>query len=359
MFDPRRFFPASLMSVPRPTKKDYHLKLNLSNNELIHPRLEAMVESFYSAAEVSWVTRYPYWPRVVAAIAKKFDLGTASVWISAGADQAIRLLIRLAAMKRHRVVLQWPNYATYATAASSEEIVGEAVNSLSCSEKEEVELLCAAACRPGPALFVVTNPHAFTGRLLPLDAIATLADTCERKGHLLVIDEAYTWFAQNDHLSLLERFPNLLLLRSFSKGFGMAGLRFAAILARPDVVEYFARTRSMAEVSGLSAAFVEYCLSQGSILSAIWCDIARLRDNAARTIESLKPGWSCPLSASNFQLVDTGTIEQADRVVSKLAQQGILVRSLAGESLLASCFRFTICGGNTSDRLVEALKQIK
>ena len=358
MFYANRFFPPALLTVPRPTKRSYGRLLNVSNNELRHPRLDAVVASFYASAEISWVTRYPYWPGVLALIARQFGLPTDWVWISAGSDQAIRTLIRLAAMAGNRMILEWPNYATYATTAVGEGMAIEKVPSVWCSVEEELDSLCAAARRPGQALVVVTNPHAFTGRLLALDAIAALASACEREGHLLMIDEAYVWFAESDHLPLLEQFPNLLLLRSFSKGFGMAGLRFAAILGRPGVLDYLARTRCMAEVSGPAAAFVEHCLTQWPVLIDIWHDIARYRDETAEVVESLNGQWSCPSSSANFQLVDTGTAERAERVTLELERQGIAVRSLAGEPTLASCFRYTVCGDSSTGRLLEALGEI-
>lgn len=355
MFDPDLFFPPKLLGIPRPTKRSYEQQLNLSNNELQHPQLDAVIADFYTAAEISWISRYSYWPSLLGSVGRHFDLPVERVWISAGSDQAIRVLIWLAAAAGRRLILQSPNYATYTTAAAAEGIKVDAVTSVRCSPEDELEGLCVASQQPGQALVVVTNPHAFTGRLLMPDALAALATICEEEGHLLAIDETYVWFASTDHFSLLKRFPNLLLLRSFSKGFGMAGLRFAALFACPRVVEYLARTRCMAEVSGLSAAFVEHCLSQWPTFIEIWRDIARRRDDTARVIESLEAGWSCPSSAANFQLVETGARQKAERIISGLERCGIAVRSLAGEPTLESCFRFTVAGGDATQRLLDAL----
>lgn len=359
MFDPDRFFSTALLTLPRPVKRSYGRLLNLSNNELRQPRLDALIASFFATADPLWVTRYPYWPGVVSAIAKQFGLPVERVWISAGADQAIRTLVRLAGMAGHRMILQWPNYPTYAAAAVAEGVAVERISSVKDSPGAELDELCLAASRPGPALVVVTNPHGFTGRLLALDAISALAATCEREGHLLIVDEAYVWFADADHLPLLAQFSNLLLLRSFSKGFGMAGLRLAAMLAPPGVIEYLARTRCMAEVSGLTAAFVEHCLTQWPMLIEIWQDIARRRDEAAQAVKSLYPEWSCPPSSANFQLVDTGATEEAGSVVTELERNGIVVRSFTTEPTLASCFRYSVCGDNSTERLVQILCELK
>jgi len=358
MFDPDHFFPAKLLGVPRPTKRNYGLLLNLSNNELQHPRLDAIIDDFFAAAEVSWVSRYAYWPRLLGAVARHFDLPAERVWISAGSDQAIRVLIRLAAAAGRRLILQSPNYSTYTITAATEGIAVDAVASVRCSPEDELEGLCAAARRPGQALVIVTNPHAVTGRLLAPDALAVLGTICEEEGHLLAIDEAYVWFANSDHLPLLERFPNILLIRSFSKGFGMAGLRFAALFASPQVVEYLARTRCMAEISGPAAAFVEHCLPQRAIFVEIWRDVAQRRDETARVIGSFEVGWSCPASSANFQLVETGARRRAEKVVSGLERCGIAVRSLAGEPTLASCFRFTVAGDEAIGRLLDALTKL-
>jgi histidinol-phosphate/aromatic aminotransferase/cobyric acid decarboxylase-like protein len=358
MFDPDHFFPPALLGVPRPTKRDYGGRLNLSNNELQHSRIDAVISDFYATAEISWVSRYMYWPSLLSLLAKHFRLPPECVWISAGSDQAIRALVWLAAAAGCRLILQSPNYATYTTAAATEGIEVEVVSSVWSSPQEELGGLCAAARRPGRALVVITNPHAFTGRLLPPDGVAHLAAVCEEEGHLLAVDEAYVWFAKVDHLSLLERFSNLLLVRSFSKGFGMAGLRFAALFARPRVVEYLSRTRCMAEVSGVSAAFVEHCLARWPVFVEVWREVAQRRDYAARIIEGLEVGWSCPSSSTNFQLVETGERRRAEWVTTELERCSIAVRSLAAEPTLASCFRFTVAGDEATQRLLDALVRI-
>jgi histidinol-phosphate aminotransferase len=358
MFNPDHFFPSALLGVPRPTKRNYGGRLNLSNNELQHSRIDAVINDFYTSAEISWVSRYMYWPGLISLLAKHFSLPSDCVWISAGSDQAIRALVWLAAKAGCRLILQSPNYSTYTIAAATEGIEVEAMGAVWSSSQEELERLCAAARRPGRALVVITDPHAFTGRLLPPDGVAHLAAVCEDEGHLLVVDEAYVWFAKADHLSLLERFSNLLLLRSFSKGFGMAGLRFAALFACPRVVEYLARTRCMAEVSGVAAAFVEHCLARWSVFDEVWREVTQRRDDAARIIGSLEIGWSCPPSSTNFQLVETGDQRRAEWVVAELERCRIAVRSLATEPMLASCFRFSVAGDEATQRLLDALVRI-
>ena len=118
----------------------------------------------------------------------------------------------------------------------------------------------------------------------------------------------------------------------------MAGLRFATLFACPQVVDYIARSRCMAEVSGLSAAFVEHCFARWPAFVEIWRELAQRRDETARSIEALNSGWSCPKSEANFQLVETGATSCADKVTSGLERSGIAVRTLAGEPTLASCF---------------------
>lgn len=332
--------------------------MNLANNELRHPQLDEIIAGFYATAEISLVTRYPYWPSALTAVARHFSVTTEEVSISAGSDQAIRALARLAAVAGRRMILQWPNYATYQIAAASEGLAVERVQTVGYSPEEELKALCAATRRPGKALVVLTNPHGITGRLLTPDLVAALAAACEEEGHLLVLDEAYVWFAAADHVQLLRRFPNLLLLRSFSKGFGMAGLRFAAMLSSPGIIAYVNRARCAAEISGLAVAFVEHCLAQQSTLRNIWEDIARRRDETAQTIANLNTRWSCPSSAANFQLVDTGTAASAEHVTVGLRERGIRVRSLAEEPTLASCFRYAVCGDSSTKLLIAAASEL-
>ena len=103
-----------------------------------------------------------------------------------------------------------------------------------------------------------------------------MAVLCWEKGHLLIIDEAYVDFAGFDHLSLAKEFENVLLVRSFSKGWGVAGARLALIIGSTRVIEYLKRYNPMNPVSGPSIAIVtqllrEYsqlCHAQGDVPSS-------------------------------------------------------------------------------------------
>ncbi len=155
----------------------------------------------------------------------------------------------------------------------------------------------------GARLAIVTNPHAPSGVLAPLATLERLATAFRG---VLVIDEAYVDFVdpalRHDAISLLPRHPNVLLLRTLSKGYSLAGLRLAYGLGDPQLVApILGKTKDLYNVDVIAQALGFAALEDRAAAAASWALVREARSSLERDLISL--GFACQPSQANFLLV--------------------------------------------------------
>ena len=206
-------------------------------------------------------------------------------------------------------------------------------------------------------LAIVTSPNDPTGDLMPLDLIAALCDACPG---LVMVDEAYMEFAEPgaSALALLDEHPNLVVLRTFSKAFGEAGVRCGYIIAAPDVIDVYAAVRQIYSVNVLSQAAAFTALRERAAFDEDIATIKRERERVYTGIEQLLAGTAAGArvwpSSGNFLLVRLPGC--ASRVRTRLRDEySILVRDFSAAPGLADCLRITIGTPAENDEVLAAL----
>jgi histidinol-phosphate aminotransferase len=180
--------------------------------------------------------------------------------------------------------------------------------------------------RRRPTLVLLTSPNNPTGTALPQDDIRTIAHAAREVGSMVVVDEAYAEFRHHgvpSACALLEEFPNLIVTRTMSKAFALAGARLGyALAADPRVVEAFMVVRLPYHLSAVTQAVAITALRHSGVLQA---QVALLRDErdalAAWLIDS---GFTVAPSDANFILF--GVFEDRDAIWRALLDRGVLVR---------------------------------
>src|SRR6056297_1393688 len=206
---------------------------------------------------------------------------------------------------------------------------------------------------PDTRMVWIANPNNPTGTWLDgkrvQDFLASLP------GHVIcVVDEAYTEYAESDELGdasqWLERFPNLVVTRTFSKAYGLAGLRVGYALSNPGIADLLNRVRPAFNVNSLALAAARAALDDAEF-------IARTRSVNESGLRQLNDGLrglglGVLPSAANFLLVDFGT--DAAPVNESLLQAGVIVRPVANYGL-PHHLRITIGTAEQNDRLLTTL----
>jgi histidinol-phosphate aminotransferase len=294
---------------------------------------------------------YPDYRALTAAVAEYAAVEPEQVVLGNGGDEIVDLAIRLFCERGSGVIVCPPAFGMYATFA-----VANHCQVLSIPRRDDfsidvhaIEALFEGTGEDGqPRLLILTSPGNPDGLALPQETIRRLL----RLPVAVVVDEAYIEFGGETLVPLLAMHANLLILRSFSKWAGMAGLRLGYAVGTPEVAAMMARLRP------------PYNVNSAAVVAALATldDMAHVQSTISRTVserERLRAalgklsGVNVVPSLANFLLIRLK--ERTGReTAGALAQQGILVRSFSDPSLL-DALRITIGRPAQNDALLKAL----
>ncbi len=270
------------------------------------------------------------------------------LFVGNGSDEAIDLAFRIFCNPGvDNVVAITPSYGMYAVCAATNDVELREVPLKPDFSLPTEDLL--AACDAHTKLMWVCSPNNPTGNAFPTEQLESLADRFEG---ILVVDEAYVDFSEKGSLlPVLDRHPNLLLLQTLSKAWGMAGLRLGLAFAHPDIARLFARVKYPYNVNGPTQQTVMQHLRRGVELQV--AEIKRERQRLAAELPLLPVIHEVYPSDANFFLVRTA---QADDLYEHLVSKGIIVRNRTRMPLCRNCLRLTIGTPQENDRLLDALR---
>ena len=215
----------------------------------------------------------------------------------------------------------------------------------------------AAAVTPKTRVVFFANPNNPTGTWFTQEALATLlAGVWDNV--LVVVDEAYIEFADAPGLSsalpLLAKHPNLIVTRTFSKAYGLAGLRVGYAVAHPDFVALMERVRESFNVNSLGLAAAEAALSDTEHLAWV---VARNAEERAWTRANLEArGLFVHPSQTNFLLVEFGP--KTKDLEAALTARGVVLRPMGGYGL-GECLRITVGTRSENQRLLQVLDEVR
>jgi histidinol-phosphate aminotransferase len=309
-------------------------------------------------ASEAGLNRYPEpQPRaLVVQLAELYGQPPANILVTRGSDEAIDLLTRAyCRAERDQVLVCPPTFGMYGVAAR---IQGAGVVRVPLNQAQDFAYDAAAvlaACPPTVKLVYVCSPNNPTGNLIPEATILHLASELAGRA-LLVVDEAYIEFAAAPSCARqLAAHPWLVVLRTLSKAYGLAGARCGVVLAHPEVI---ALLRRIVEPYNLSQLSVE------AVLRALKADarattrarVAVIQDERTQLAAALaqSPGvirvWP---SAANFLLVE---FEDPQRAFDLACAAGLLVRDVRRQPGLDRALRLTIGTPEQNQRLIAALR---
>jgi histidinol-phosphate aminotransferase len=278
------------------------------------------------------------------AIARRFGLEASQVAVGNGGDELIELCFRAFAGAGDRVAYPTPTYPLLDPLCR----IHEAVASTHPTELFD-ELPPSLGPDPAPLKFIV-NPNSPTGALFEQAAIEAAV---EASPGVVAIDEAYVDFAPRSCLPLLERFDNVLLLRTFSKSYGLAGLRIGFALGSPDLIEALDSVKDSYNVDRLAIAAAVAAIEDEDHHRKLVDEVVKNRSQLAEALTGL--GFEVVPSATNF--VFARPPKPAAEVVAALRERKILVRHYDREPI-AGWIRITVGTTDQQAKLLTALKEI-
>lgn len=330
--------------------------VKLNTNENPYPPSPAVREAM-NAFDADSLRRYP--PATAAPlrrlVAERLDLSVEQVVATNGGDEALRLAITTFVDPGATLGVAVPGYSLSPVLAKVQDCAMVAVPlAPDWSLPADFAKRLNAA---GAKLACVVNPHAPSGTLVALETVSALA--AELDGVLLV-DEAYVDFVDpelgHDLTPLLSDHDNVLLLRTLSKSYSLAGLRVAFLVGDAGLVApILTKTRdsfnldAIAQVLG-AAAFADLAYAQRT-----WSAIRAERRRLSKALREL--GFRVPDSETNFVLAQAIGCSSARAMLARLRERGIVVRHF-DTPRLANSLRITVGTAEENNALLAALKEV-
>lgn len=266
--------------------------------------------------------------------------------VSPGSNLLIQALVQAA----NRVVDTAPAFPHYAFSAKMSAVAYAAVPLGHAQGAFELPLAGLLEAMSEPALTFLPNPHAPTGTLFDAGAIQRLADRAAETGGLLVIDEAYHQFSGSDYGELARGNPHVALLRTFSKAWGLGGIRAGYLMASAEVCNVIQNFVPPFGLPAHTSALLLTVLEQPRYVEQI---VETMNAERAQLYAALKqhPTWQVYPTHTNFFLIRTPDAAEA---YTALLRHGILVRRQDHYPGLGGCIRVSVGTPEENRRLLEA-----
>ena len=328
------------------------LRARIGANESVFGPSPKAIAAMQAAALESWQYGDPEVHDLRAAIAKHHDIGIDNVTVGEGIDGLFGLAVRLFVEPGVTVANSLGAYPTYNFHVSG--FGGRLVTTPYVNDHEDPTSLLVLAKKENARLIYFANPDNPMGTCWKASIVQDLIDSTPA-GALLMLDEAYHEFAEGTVPALDMANPNVLRFRTFSKAYGMAGVRVGYALGHSRLISAFDKIRNHFGVNRMGQAGAIAALADQEYLRSVQIGVARAREKIYAIAQF--NGLSSIHSATNFVAVDCGRDgAYARKIVDGLAAHGIFVR-MPGVAPLNRCIRISVGNEDNLAALDEALPQ--
>jgi histidinol-phosphate aminotransferase len=325
---------------------DRYIKLNTNENP--YPPSPRVLEALQTAITPA-IRLYPQptADRLREKIAEVYECAPDQVIVTNGMDELLNLVIRAFVEMDDTVVLTYPTYVLYETLARL-----HGASTVSVELEPDFSLPQGIVDTEGK-LLLLSRPNSPAGTVFDKARVAELA--AEFAGPV-ALDEAYVDFADDDCLEFAGQFENVLVMRTFSKSFSLAGLRVGFGVAHGEIISELMKVKDSYNVNTLSQAAALAALDDYGHMRENVAKIRRTRQRLTGELESL--GFDVPPSQANFVLASpAGYPLRAAEIYARLKERKILVRYL-NMRRLDNAIRITVGTDEEVDSLLDALRNM-
>lgn len=314
--------------------------------------LDANENSLGSVAEILY-NRYPdpYQDEIKRILASQHDIKSENIFISNGSDEAIDYLIRIICEPfRDKIMIFEPTFGMYESSATINNIE---VVKLPLNSQFQIDIEKAKeAITDDIKIIFICSPNNPTGNLINSEDIRILMNTFEG---ILVVDEAYVDFSDaNSWVAHLETYPNLMVLQTFSKAWGLAALRVGVFYGHPTLIEGLTLIKQPYNVNGYSQKVVVEALKNMEIKNKLVREIKNRKTELEEELRMHKVVKKVFPSDANFFLV---RVENANDLYKFLISKQIIVRNRHNSPGCENCLRITVGSKEDNQLLIKALDE--
>ena len=295
----------------------------------------------------------PTHPKLRERIARWRGVDVKNVFTGVGSDEGIDLLYRIFCRPgQDRVLITPPTYGMYTVSADIHDIkVDEVLLTEEEFQPRPEQILDAVA--EDTKILLLCSPNNPTGNIFERDTVRRLI---EGFPGIVVIDEAYIDFSDTKSWAAeVQRYPNLVVLQTLSKSFGLAGIRLGITFAQESIIDYMMKVKAPYNINKLTAQKAAEAFDGLDTISENISAIKEERSRLRKMLQTLPLVQKIYPSEANFLLAK---VSNAQEICEQLAAQGIIIRYRGHEPLCENGLRITIGRPEENDQLISALKKL-
>jgi len=275
-----------------------------------------------------------------------------NLFFGVGSDEIIDLLIRIFCNPgKDKVIIPEPTYGMYKVACDVNDVstVKVLLNDNFQVDLEEIRKNYSTRVK----MIFLCSPNNPTGNLLNKRDVISL---CKEFNSIIVVDEAYIDFSgSGSMINEIKEFPNLIILRTFSKAWGLAGIRLGYCAANSEIIKLLFKIKAPYNINTLTRFALEASINNFELKEKYVKGLVKERERLKNQLETLPIVITVYNSDANFILVK---FQDAKKVQTKLADSGIIVRDRSTQPKLENCLRISIGSEKENDALWSELKKI-
>lgn len=342
---------ADLTAVAPYVSPQMPARYRLNTNESPYPPPAALVDEVTERLREIAFNRYPDRDArgLYGAISEHVGWPVEGLWVANGSNEVFMHLLLGFGGAGRKVLLFEPTYSVHSLLPR---IAATQVLQIERARDFHIDVDAALATLGAerPELVIVCSPNNPTGDTEPVETVKRLAEAAPG---LVVVDEAYIEFADpSDSVrDLLGTYDNLVLTKTFSKAWRLAGVRIGYMLAQPALIRELARVRLPYHLSAPTQVVGEAAIRHSRETLALVRSLVEQRERVAKELAGL--GCKVHPSKANFVLFE---VADAERVWKELLERDVLIRNYAGSAGLENCLRVTAGLPEEMDAFIDAMK---
>lgn len=321
--------------------------------------LDANENAFGSPVNLEGIknlNRYPdpFQIKLRSAFSKLRKIPRDQIFLGVGSDEVIDLLLRMVCIPgQDEIIIFPPSYGIYEVAAKINDVKVKKLFLNSETFTIAAEKILKAVTTKTKLIFFC-SPNNPTGNLMNKEE---MIEVCRKFQGLVVVDEAYIDFAEKGSSMLSERknFPNLVILQTFSKAWGLAGIRLGLAFASPAVIDILFKIKSPYNINQLTSQVALQAIQKQTLVKKRIRTLQKERDQLILQLKSLKGIKKVFPSASNFILFK---VLNAKKIYKALIKKGVIIRFRGNDSMLKNTLRVTVGTPEENKRFLPALSSL-
>ncbi len=333
--------------------KERQFEVKLNQNESPFDLPGSMKQELWQEFQQRAWNRYPSFGNqpLVKKLAERLGMDPASLLVGNGSNELLQCLVSATLCKGKRALTVTPTFGIYAQLV---QVAGAEFLQIPLAEDWTFPVfeITETLVREDVDLCILCVPNSPTGTALERKSLAQILDAAPG---LVLVDEAYCEFSQNDNLSLLGSYPNLILTRTFSKAMGLAGLRIGYMISRPELITEINKAKLPYNLDIFSELVATKLLDAPALVAQNVERILAERQRVMKTVNEIDGATALP-SDTNFFMLETSLA--AGDLFKRLLSQGVLVRDISKyDARLANKVRVTVGKPEENDCFLAALRQ--